>query len=182
MARSYSPLEPKPAPVVERRGIVRVEADGLGVVGDGPVVLPLGRPGPAPVDERSGLVRVESDDLAVVGHGLVRLALLLPDQAPPVVSGGVGRVGPDLLGIEVDGPVERDDLAGRDPAADRAGDQPQPAAVGTLDRVDPERAPVVHDPLADPQRRRVLRDDPRADRGESSCPRGRRRSSAGPPG
>ena len=77
MASSSWPLSDEGvAEVVVGLGVVRLEADGLPVLGDGLVQLALAREGVAEVVVGLGVVLLEADGLAVLGDGLVQLALL----------------------------------------------------------------------------------------------------------
>ena len=73
------------ATVVIRLGILRVEANGLGVVGDGLVERRPSYRRRCPGCSTPRLFRVEADGLGVVGDGLVELALLLVGDAPVAV-------------------------------------------------------------------------------------------------
>ena len=76
MALSYSPFFVGEAPVVIGLGVLRVEPDGLGEVGNRLVVFALLPVGEAPVAIRLGIFRVQPDGLGVVGNRLVVFALL----------------------------------------------------------------------------------------------------------
>ena len=92
MALSYSFLSRQALPrLLNAQGVLGVEADGLGVVGDGLVVLLLVAPGDAAVVERDGVLGVEADGLGVVGDGLV--VLLLVAQAMPRLLNGAAYLG-----------------------------------------------------------------------------------------
>ena len=72
-------------------GVVGLEPDGLAVVGDGLVQLPLVAQGDAEVVVGLGVVGLEPDGLAVVGDGLVQLPLVPQGVAEVVVGLGVRR-------------------------------------------------------------------------------------------
>src|SRR5262249_83526 len=74
-------------------GVLRVESDGLGAVGNRPVVFPLLIPRQAAVVEGDDIRRVESDGLVEILDGLVPLLLLDPNGPP-------AGVGCDVLGVE----------------------------------------------------------------------------------
>src|SRR5271157_4544174 len=154
-----------------------IEPDGLVVVGDGLVVVLLGKPCVAAVVVGECVPRIEPDGLVVVGDGDLELFPLPPDIGSPEVVGRGARVGADLVGDVVDRLVEKDDVGGRRPAfyPGTLGHEPQPRAVRLLDLVDPEdvllltpgevlAAPlVVNDLVADLEHGAVLGDHPLAD-------------------
>ena len=78
----------------------------------------------------------------------------------------VGRASPDLrdlLGVEIDGLIERDDLTRPDPTIDVVRFQPEPVAIDLLHFVDAEHRSVVDDLASNSQRDLVFGNDVRPD-------------------
>ena len=135
-------------------------------------------PGVAPVVVRQGVLGVEPDGLVVVGDRLVVLLLGAPDvSSPQVARAGLG-IRADLIGDVVDRLLERDHVAGLDPAAGATvlRFQPEPRTVDVPDLVDAEFAPlpaprcvpqplIVDDLAADLEHGAEAGDDPPADPG-----------------
>src|SRR5262249_4347911 len=86
----------EPGEIVVGFGVLRVEPDGLVVIRDSLVELPLLVVGDSPVVEGEGVLGVEADGLRVIGDGLVVLPLVGVGNSPVAV--GVGG-----LGVEADG-------------------------------------------------------------------------------
>ena len=94
------------APAVIGVGEFRVQADGLGEIGDGLLLLALDVVGDAAVVIRLGEFRLLADGLVIVGDGLVQLARGPVGAAAAIVGRGAIRVQADGLGVIVEDLVE----------------------------------------------------------------------------
>ena len=67
-------------------GVVRLQSDGLAVLGDGLLQLPLFRQGAAQVGVGHGPVRLQSDGLPIVGDSFFVSPELREDNAPHIAE------------------------------------------------------------------------------------------------
>ena len=78
----------------------RLEPDGLGGVGDRPVIVSPPAPALRPVDQEHPVGRVEPDGLIVIGDGLLVLLFFLPGMGPTPIGAPRFRVESDgLVGV-----------------------------------------------------------------------------------
>src|SRR5262245_66261655 len=84
MARSLSPFFISIASVEKGHGVVGIQSDHLGVIGNGSVVVTFFRIGIAPVVKGHNVVGIQPNGLGVIGNGSVVLAFFRIIEAPVV--------------------------------------------------------------------------------------------------
>src|SRR5262245_24796242 len=99
MARSLSPFFISIGPVEKGHGVVGIQSDHLGVIGNGSVVVTFFRIGIAPVVKGHNVVGIQPDGLAVIRQGPVVLAFFRIIEAPVVKGPSVVGIQSDRLGV-----------------------------------------------------------------------------------